>query len=444
MGDQTQSGVSLISGYVPLVVEVAAVVALVVVVARRSGRWWALWVPLAAAFGTSCVVVTHLYWTSPGVAGDPAPARFWWWVGASGFAIAVAILGVAHTRWWRRTASAAAVVLTSLAAALTLNQWIGYFPTVDEAWDQLSGGSVAHSVDLAALTSARNSYRADGSVVPIDAGSATSGFVHRTEYAYLPPAWFRGRIPPRLPAVMMIGGEFNTPADWIRIGDAVSDADSYAHRHDGMSPILVFPDVSGSFGNDTECVDGPRGRVATHLVDEVRPYVIRHFAADPAGAGWGVVGFSMGGTCAVDLVTEHPELFSTFEDIAGDVAPNAGDRAQTIDALFGGDTDAYDDFNPMTVMGRHGRYTGAGGWFDEAIAARSRSGGADLGHAPELAAARELCAEGRAVDIDCSIHLAHGGHTWQFAERAFHRGFGPLARRLGLPAAERSSTPIPA
>ena len=54
-------------------------------------------------------------------------------------------------------------------------------------------------------------------------------------------------------------------------------------------------------------------------------------------ANWGVLGWSMGGTCAVDLTVMHPELFSTFVDIAGDMGPNAGTKEQTIARIYGGD-----------------------------------------------------------------------------------------------------------
>ena len=51
-----------------------------------------------------------------------------------------------------------------------------------------------------------------------------------------------------------------------------------------MAPIVVFIDSGGSFNNDTECVNGPRGQSADHLTLDVRPYLIDRFgaAADPA------------------------------------------------------------------------------------------------------------------------------------------------------------------
>jgi S-formylglutathione hydrolase FrmB len=130
---------------------------------------------------------------------------------------------------------------------------------------------------------------------------------------------------PALPAVMMIGGEFGTPTDWLRAGDAVPGVDAYARSHGGMAPILVFADSTGSFRNDTECVDGPRGNAAEHLTEELRPYVISHFGAAASPQQWGLSAGPSGGTCAIDLTVTHPELFGTFEDIQGDLSPNAGD-----------------------------------------------------------------------------------------------------------------------
>ena len=64
---------------------------------------------------------------------------------------------------------------------------------------------------------------------------------------------------------MMIGGEFNTPADWLRAGDAVTTIDKFAAAHGGNAPVFVFVDAGGTFNNDTECVNGPRGNSADHL-----------------------------------------------------------------------------------------------------------------------------------------------------------------------------------
>ena len=144
-------------------------------------------------------------------------------------------------------------------------------------------------------------------MVPVDIGDVASGFRHRGELVYLPPAWYASNPPPRLPTLMMIGGELNTPADWLRAGNAVKTIDDFASAHRGYAPVLVFVDAGGAFNNDTECVNGARGRAADHLTKDVVPYMISHFAVSPDRSNWGIVGWSMGGTCAVDLTVMHPE-----------------------------------------------------------------------------------------------------------------------------------------
>ena len=128
--------------------------------------------------------------------------------------------------------------------------------------------------------------------------------------------------------------------------------------------MLVFVDPTGSFDNDTECVNGSRGNAADHLTKDVVPFMVSNFGVSADRANWGVAGWSMGGTCAVGLTVMHPDMFSAFVDIAGDLRPNIGGKDQTVAQLFGGNAAAWAEFDPITVMTRHGRYTGVSGWFD--------------------------------------------------------------------------------
>ena len=84
---------------------------------------------------------------------------------------------------------------------------------------------------------------------------------------------------------------------------------------------MVFVDSGGAFNNDTECVNGIRGNAADHLTKDVVPYMVSNFGVSPDRSSWGVAGWSMGGTCAVDLTVMHPEMFSAFVDVAGDFFP---------------------------------------------------------------------------------------------------------------------------
>jgi S-formylglutathione hydrolase FrmB len=159
----------------------------------------------------------------------------------------------------------------------------------------------------------------------------------------------------------------------------------------------------------------------------------------------------------------HPELFGTFEDIAGDLGPNVGNRAKTIATLYGGDATAWTRFDPVTVLAAHSRYPDSAGWFVNSTGnggyrAGPRPGGAgggahpgrrgrpgagsdlagyggrpDGGESPaaEVDAATTLCAAASARGIQCTQHVLSGRHSWQFASSAFGQALPWLAQRLG-------------
>lgn len=424
---------SLTHGWVPAIVQL--VTAAVVLFALRRQRPWVLLT--AAAVGLMAIVTAHWYINSQGLAGEPAPPALWIWVGTTGFACCALLVGWRGTRLLRRAALLGAVPLCALCAALAVNLWTGYFPTVGSAWGTLTDGPLPDETDIATVAAYHvgHALPPKGSLVVVDTGDAGSGFKHRSELVYLPPAWFASDPPPKLPAVMMIGGELNTPEDWARAGSAVQTVDAFAAQHHGNAPVLVFADVAGAFSNDTECVNGVRGNVADHLTKDVVPTVVSKFGVSADPANWGVAGFSMGGTCAVDLVAMHPEKFSTFEDIAGDLAPNTGTKEQTIERLFGGNVAAYDEFDPGTAITRHGSYTGVAGWF-------AVNGAGVSPPPPQAADAKTLCDIGTAHGIECAVITRPGNHDWAYAGAAFGEALPWLAARVHTPDVAPVAMPV--
>ncbi|HUH71555.1 MAG TPA: alpha/beta hydrolase-fold protein [Mycobacterium sp.] len=442
---------SLMHGWIPTTIQVITAVVLALAVGWRSRRWRVVWLPAAALVGGAVAYATHWYIVDRGLSDEPAPSTLWLWTALTGMAAAVLILGWHSARRWRRGAALLAVPLCLLSAALVVNLWVGYFPTVQSAWNQLTSGPLPDQTDQATVTAmaVKRTRPAHGSVVPAVIPSDASQFKHRGELVYLPPDWFASSPPPPLPTVMMIGGQFNTPADWTRAGNAVKTIDDFAATHDGKAPVLVFVDAGGAFNNDTECVNGVRGNAADHLTKDVVPYMISNFGVSADRSNWGVVGWSMGGTCAVDLTVMHPEMFSAFVDVAGDFSPNAGNKAQTIARLFSGNPAAWAAFDPTTVINRHGPYRDVAGWF--AISSEGRSAArrdfamADIGSmrlaareaaanpGNQTAAAYSLCALGRANGIDCAVLPQPGRHDWPFADRAFAAALPWLAGQLGTP-----------
>ena len=425
------SHASLMHGLVPAIIEVVTAAALIYATGWRGRRWRVMSVPLAAAVGVGAGVAVHWYYGTLGIASEPAPWPMWLWVTLTGFAVAIVILGWRSAGNWRRNASVFAASFCLLSTGLTINGWLGYYPTVYAAWGQLADAPLPDQTDAHALEQLRHSgfTPAKGAVVPVRSGTEASNFRHRGEWVYLPPAWFTSVPPPPLPAVVMIGGEFNTPADWIRAGNAVATLDTFAAAHGGNAPVAVFADATGGFTVDTECVNGVRGNAADHLSADL----IRE-VGDMSGLGahtrWGVVGFSSGGTCAVDLAVMHPGTFRAFVDIGGDISPNAGTRTQTIGRLFGGDVNAWSSFDPSTVIVRHGKYTDLSGLF-AVPGGRTPDRDGDHPQAVGQAAAESLCRLGAAHGITCEVVGSPGKHDWPSAATAFATTLPWLAGQLG-------------
>jgi S-formylglutathione hydrolase FrmB len=455
----TTGGLSLLHGWLPSTIQALAAALVLGAVGWRSRRWRMLWLPIALAVGVGVAAWAHWYVDSEGLADDPAPPQLWTWIGMAGLAVAVLVLGWRSARWRRRAVSLLAVALCVVSAGVALNLWVGYFPTVRTAWNAFTAGPLPDETDIATVTAMRQQHGVPrhGAVLPVSIPSVASNFKHRTEYVYLPPMWFASPAV-KLPTVMMISGEFNTPADWLRTGNAAATIDLFAAAHGGAAPVLVLVDSGGSFNNDTECVNGPRGNVADHLTKDVVPYMVSAFDVSASSARWGIVGWSMGGTCAVDLTVMHPELFSSFVDIAGDAGPNAGTKGQSINRLFGGDAAQWAAYDPATVITKHGAYRGVAGWFaissdpprrDSAVEAQDLDevgiglGGqdADSHTNGQTEAANTLCSLGRANGIDCAVVATPGKHDWPFAAQLFASSLPWLASQIGTPGIPRIPLP---
>ncbi|TDW92118.1 alpha/beta hydrolase family protein [Kribbella sp. VKM Ac-2566] len=423
--------VSLLGGWFPVVLEVLAAGVLVVAVGWRD-RVWRRRVPWVAG-GAALVTLVAAY---PGakVVGltDPLPFVVWLWFGVAVGALIVLGVGWRSARWWRRGAAVLAAALAALVGANGVNQFVGYYPTIDSAVNDWRNAPLPGQVSMSGLAHDARTTKMPtaGRLVAVNIPATYSHFDHRQELVYLPPIWFvRGAHRQALPVVELIGGERGGPGDWVRLGNAVQVSDAYAHRHHGYAPILVFTDPIAKFDNDTECVNGPRGNSADHLDEDIPKYVEKTFGASTNPRQWAVAGFSMGGTCALDLVVEHPDVFDHFIDISGDLAPYTTTPAASLHDLYGGNVALEKANEPLLVMRAHGKYTGVNGLFLTSTA--------ELRHQHE---AEELSTAGAKVGIWSRVEISPGTHVWQFAAPAFASAYPWLVNQLALPQHDGSHT----
>jgi S-formylglutathione hydrolase FrmB len=423
--------VSLLRGWFPAVLEVVAAGVLIAAVGWRDRRWRLGVVPVvvvAAAFVT-------LFAAYPGAAlvglTDPLPFAVWLWFGLGVGALIVLGAGWRTARWWRRGTAVIAAGLAALVCANGINQFVGYYPTIDSAVNDWTDTPLPGQVSMSGLahTAGTTKLPPAGRLVAVNIPATYSHFKHRQELVYLPPIWFHGDHRPALPVVELIGGERGGPGDWVRLGNAVQVSDAYAHRHHGYAPILVFVDATERFDNDTECVNGPRGNSADHLDQDIPHFVEKMFGASHDPRQWAVAGFSMGGTCAIDLVVEHPDVFDHFVDISGDLAPYTTTPAASLHDLYGGNVALERANEPLLVMHAHGKYTDVDGLFLTSTQ--------ELRHQHE---AEELSTAAAKVGIWSRVEISPGTHVWQFAAPAFASAYPWLANQLALPPSPHHRT----
>jgi len=347
--------------------------------------------------------------------------------------VAIAVVALVVTvragrgrRWLRRFGSLGTLMLVLGSVAATVNAYYGYLPNVaalvgwraaDQAsWAEAQAAVVRRRSGVPQLPLKR------GKVVQVVIPATRSKFHARPAEVYLPPAWFT--VPrARLPVIELLHGSPGTPEDWARSASIDLVADRFAAAHGGLAPIIVMPDINGSFAEDTECVDGPMGNVDTYLAVDVPRWVLGTLDPATPPEAWIVGGASEGGTCAVNLVLAHPERFRTFLDFSGDdrLSRHGGARS-----LFRGSPverdAAIERHRPGHLLRSVGHPEQIAGWFE--------SGGAD---GPARRAALRLAAVARSRGMAVHVSVSAGGrHTWRVWRRCFEDTLPWLAGRTGL------------
>ena len=249
----------------------------------------------------------------------------------------------------------------------------------------------------------------------------SSGFASREAYIYLPPA-YRTSPRPALPVLVLFSGQPGAPADWLTGGALRSRMDRYAAEHHGVAPVVVVVDPNGSSSGNTLCMDSRIARADTFLAVDVPGWIKRTLDVDEDPSRWAAGGFSFGATCAMQMVTRHPDIYSSALAFSSEKEPAlAKEREKTIAASFGGDTEAFDRQTPLRLMQDrrfegHAIYFGAGERDPEF-----------LGYMGLLSAAAR--AAGFTVE---DRQIPGAGHSWETASQGLPSGLDFLASRWGI------------
>ncbi|NWJ74733.1 hypothetical protein HX744_30160 [Pseudonocardia sp. ICBG1122] len=312
------------------------------------------------------------------------------------------------------------VVLTT-NVLVGVNAGLDYLRTIGD----VAGTGPVEGIGVAQLLLSRK-VPATGQVVQIPIPGTASHFAARPAVVWVPPAWYQ-RPRPQLPVIVLLHGTPGRPVDWVDSGGAADVANAWAAQHHGVAPILVMPDVNGTYTADSECVDTPTAEVETYLTRDVPRVVSRLLGTRPPGPSWAVAGLSEGGSCAAMLALRHPTVFATFGDYAGLLGPRVGDSnggvPDTVAGLFGGSQTAFAAHDPATLLAAN-RVPGIAGWFE--------AGDADTDPA---AAARTLSAVATRAGVENRLVIVPGGgHDFDLFSQALSDSYPWLVGRVSDPA----------
>ncbi|MEV3859165.1 alpha/beta hydrolase-fold protein [Streptomyces sp. NPDC050095] len=139
-------------------------------------------------------------------------------------------------------------------------------------------------------------------------------------FVYLPPQYFQPQFRrQRFPVIVAISGYPGGIMNLAQFLHVPQTADQL-ERTGRLQPtvvVMVRPTIAPP--RDTECVDVPGGPKAETFFSKDLPEAIRsayRVGHDPSA--WGALGYSSGGTCALQLALRDPKVYTSAASLSGD------------------------------------------------------------------------------------------------------------------------------
>ncbi|MER5178974.1 alpha/beta hydrolase-fold protein [Streptomyces sp. NPDC002896] len=131
-------------------------------------------------------------------------------------------------------------------------------------------------------------------------------------YVYLPPEYFQPRYQDRrFPAAVVLTGYPGTAESLIKSLRYPRTAHEQAEDGRMRPMILVMLRPTVAPPRDTECVDVPGGpHTETFFADDLPNAVSGHYRVGRKPGGWGIIGDSTGGYCALKIAMHHPDVYA--------------------------------------------------------------------------------------------------------------------------------------
>jgi len=398
---------------------------------RPSRRSWLLTTLIALVAGAStgilALVICESWLNVFGIPLDPDTRA---WVIMACAAVALALVNLWRSGWWRRILAVTSVAVFLATAVLGVNAEYGLNPTLGALLGVNTGPYLA--IPKQVKPQAHNSTAplwqtwvppagmpATGRTGPVSIPSTVSGFQARDAYLYLPPAALVAD-PPALPIIIMMMGQPGSPD---QNKSAVAELNALAAKNHGLAPIFLTVDQLGNPYQNPLCVDSPSGNVYSYVTTDVVNFVRARLNVAANRDNWAVAGYSDGGECALSFAAKKPDLFGSLLDVSGELEPLNGTVKNTVDTVFRGDMTAFNAEVPANILKAH-RYTD--------LLAIFTSGSLDTTFTPQVEKAE---ADAKAAGMTTYRFTGENiGHRGDSVDYGLKTGLPLLYQRFGLTA----------
>lgn len=362
----------------------------------------------------------------------PLSHVIYFWLAATFAGVALAVVNLWRSRWWRKLTATGAILVFLVTGTLAINAKFGLNRTLGA----FVGASIQNPVALPPPTGAPGQSKSKGplwktwkppagmpehgtvgtAVIP----GTLSGFTARPAGIYLPPAALVAN-PPALPLVVMMMGRPGAPDPHY----AATILDRFAATHHGLAPIVVVADQLGDPTIDTLCLDTAQfGNVETYITQDVVNWAIANLNVTHDHRYWTIAGYSNGGQCAMSFMAKYPRLWSNVLDISGEEYPGSDAPSGVLNNIFHGDQAAYDAQKPINILAKT-KLPNTFGVFTV--------GSNDGAYIPGVQ--RTVAAAAAAGMSTVYYEAPNGGHVLPALTDGLKKGFELLYSRLGLSAA---------
>ena len=432
------AGLSLVDGWLRTVVLVLGLMGFGYLLIRPFSWWWVRVVPIVLVVSALSGAAIG-YFAGDKLFAEPLPAMVDVWIAVAIAGIGLAIGYMFRSTWWQRVLAIVAAAVVVAAAGNQINIWYHQYPELGDLLGVTSAQEIAGPPPIApdgATTSPRppagpltTTWKPTGPDIPadgkgrmstIDLPGTVSGFAARPGNVYYPPAYF-AENPQPLPVVIMLAGQPGNTTDWFVGAKAQNTMDEFAADHAGIAPVVVVPDPLGSELANPMCADSPLGNVSTYLAVDVPAAIKKQIRVDQNMNHWVIGGFSYGGTCSLQMVLNHPDVYSNFIDISGETQQSIGSPEENL-AVFDGDTARLLTTQPLAILTSGKKFPHSAGWF--------MWGSEDSGTKPGQL---QLFPAAQAAGMDVQQWESVGtSHDWVTADSSLRHAMPWIAARTNL------------